>query len=77
MEDKWIRISNETPPSGTRCIVTDGDIIIIATYVKEPTNDVVWVFTGLSQAHADSFIVKYWMPLPNLPKKIVTYETDK
>jgi hypothetical protein len=57
------------PPSGTRCIVTDGDVIVIATYLYEESGN-IWIFSGLTESDSNKFRVQSWMELPK-PKKIV------
>ena len=58
----------DTPPSsGTRCLVTDGDLVIIATYLSQD-NSSVWMFQGLSSVK-DKFDVIGWMPLPRPMEK--------
>ena len=53
-----------TPPiSGTRCIVTDGEVIFIATYILE-TDGNIWIYSGMSETDAKNFKVQAWMPLP-------------
>ncbi len=73
MENNWIFIDT-LPSSGQRCLVTDGDIIFIATYISELDNSNIWIFSGLLESDYKSFKIQYWQPLPSLPKKIVVYE---
>lgn len=66
----WTPIKTNQPPSGTRCIVTDGDTIVVGTYAGEG----VWVLPGI---HSEpSYSVIGWMPVPKPMKKIVVYETS-
>ena len=74
MENDWILIDSRTPISGERCLVTDGDIVVIATYILESNNSNIWIFNGLTDVDSKTFIVKYWQSLPKLPKKIIPYE---
>ena len=68
----WSRMS--TPPlSGKRYMVTDGEVVVIATYL-ENSNENVWIFSGLNDIEAKEFHVQGWMPLPSPIKKIVSHE---
>jgi len=55
------------PLNATRCLVTDGDLILIATYITDE-DKITWVFQGLN--NSDKFNVIAWMPLPKPPKKL-------
>lgn len=57
--------TDDKPLSGTRCLVSDGNIVIIAIYVSEHDGDNNWVFSGLDEAGVKSFVVKGWMKLPH------------
>ena len=58
----------ETPPANaTRCLVTDGDIIVIATYVSDNGKNAAWMFQGLNEGA--NFRVIGWMPLPRPMEK--------
>jgi len=77
MENNWIlNDGNKLPSSGQRCLVTDGDTAVIATYISETDNSNIWIFSGLSEADSKSFKILYWQPIPSLPKKIVAYEEN-
>jgi hypothetical protein len=52
------------PPSGTRCIVTDGEVIFIATYILETDGNNMWICSGLAETDSKNFKVQGWMPLP-------------
>jgi hypothetical protein len=65
----WIRPSVELPINATKCLVTDGDVIVIATYLSEPEKS-IWVFQGID-SEAKSFDIQGWMPLPKPIKKII------
>ena len=65
----WKRIES-TPTSGTRCLVTDGDTIVLGTYA-EP----YWVYTGLDESNVFNPIG--WMEIPKLMKKTVVYDSTK
>ena len=67
----WIRPTESFPPSGTRCIVTDGDLVLMATYISENNESHVWLLTGLAEADSKTFDVQGWMPLPKPIKKLV------
>lgn len=71
IQSNWIRPADTLPPSGTRCIVTDGDVVLIATYISENQESFVWMFTGLTESDSKNFDVQGWMPLPRPIKKIV------
>jgi len=65
----WKPIS--TPPyNATRCLVTDGDIVIIATYVQN-NDSAMWMFQGLSAG--TPFDIIGWMELPKPIKKPAKY----
>lgn len=70
----WVRPTTTLPASGTRCIVTDGDVIVIATYVAQDGQS-VWIFSGLNENDSSKFAVQGWMTLPKPIKKIVSYES--
>jgi len=74
IQANWIRPSDHFPASSTRCIVTDGDVIIIATYISDTDGHNIWIFSGLADNDAKTFNVQGWMPLPKPIKKLVTYE---
>lgn len=68
MENSWILIESGFPPSGTRCLVTDGYIVIIATYLMEEGGN-VWIFSGLDESSGCKiFKVKAWTNLPKIPE---------
>ncbi len=71
-KEHWRRM-DDPPSSGTRCLVTDGDVIIIATYLSD-TEKTVWIFAGIEEKDSKSFDVQGWMPLPRPVKKIIKYE---
>jgi len=63
------------PSSATRYIVTDGDVIVIATYLTE-SNGNIWIFSGLTESDSKTFKVQSWMELPKpKPKKFVPTPT--
>jgi hypothetical protein len=70
----WCGMSSP-PPSGTRCIVTDGEVIFIATYILESGGN-IWIFSGLTESDAKNFKVHAWMALPK-PSEKVTRENEK
>lgn len=71
----WSRMS--TPPlSGKRYMVTDGDVVVIATYLVRD-NENIWIFSGLNEIESKEFNVQGWMPLPTPIKKIVSHEDNQ
>lgn len=70
----WTNASLETPPNATRCLVTDGELIVIATYITDDTHS-VWLFQGL--AEKDKFDVSGWMDLPRPMKKPIAIQNEK
>ena len=53
------------PPSGTRCMVSDGDIIVIATYLTDnETKEIMWICNELCGGQHKMSNVRGWMPLP-------------
>jgi hypothetical protein len=75
IQANWTRPAEHLPSSGTRCIVTDGDVIVIATFVADPDGHTIWIFSGIAENDSKSFTVQGWMPLPRQIKKVVVYET--
>lgn len=76
IQTNWTRPAESMPPSGTRCIVTDGDVIVIGTHIKETDGNSIWILSGITESDSKSFRVQGWMPLPRQIKKIVkTNET--
>lgn len=71
---EWFDVNETTPASGLRYLVTDGHIILIATYIVEPNGKNIWIFSGLDDSSANTFVVHAWMPLPNIPKLIIINE---
>lgn len=63
-ESYWVTII-ELPPSGTRCLVTDGEHITIATFVSSGEPPAVWLFSEV----VGQFDIISWMPLPKTFKK--------
>lgn len=62
----WVHIS--TPPGSTgRYIVTDGDTIVVGTYVGD-----AWLLEGINASTPYKIIG--WMETPKPMKKIVSYE---
>jgi len=74
IQSNWIRPTTSLPSTGTRCIVTDGDVIVIATYISENSENCIWMFSGLNETDTKTFTVQGWMPLPKPIKKLVSYE---
>ena len=68
-DSRWIPITELTPPSGCRCIVTDGDSIVIGTYVTP-----AWLLDGVSGGVAYNIIG--WMPTPRPMKKAVPHNDE-
>jgi hypothetical protein len=67
----WTRI--DTPPvSGTRCLVSDGDVVVIATYIIDSDSRKFWIFSSNAGEREDkTFDVQGWMPLPRPIQKLV------
>jgi hypothetical protein len=57
-----------SPANATRCLVTDGDVVITATYLQQDGKTSVWVFQGL-ETDKEKFNVVGWMPMPRPMKK--------
>lgn len=53
---RWVSVS-ESPPSGNRVLITDGEIVIFGTYV-----DAHWLLEGISSSVP--FNIVAWMPAP-------------
>lgn len=56
-----------SPPNATRCLVTDGDLVVIATHLTD-SDKTTWMFQGLIDG-GKGFNVIGWMPLPRPMKK--------
>ena len=66
-QSDWLDMT--TPPiKGERCLVTDGEFVVIGTYLTENDGSSIWIFADFSEENAKTFKVKAWMPLPK-PKK--------
>jgi hypothetical protein len=50
-----------------RCIVTDGDTIVVGTYA-----DPVWILDGIGQGCGEYKVIG-WMPVPKPMHKTVSY----
>jgi len=75
----WSRMDTP-PPSGTRCLVTDGDVVVIATYISDSSDKrTLWLFCGnIADKDAHTFEVQGWMPLPKpIPKLVKVNEDEK
>lgn len=70
-QSSWI-LSSDPPISGTRCIVTDGELVMFATYVCDHENLGTWVLTGVEATLPFSVIA--WMPSPKPFKKSIPYD---
>lgn len=69
---RWIPIA--TPPqTGTRCLVTDGEHITIATYINDGTK-IHWMFC---EVIAGLFDVIGWMPTPKPMVKMTTVSSTE
>lgn len=66
----------DTPPTNaTRCLVTDGDLVVIATYLSDKETS-AWMFQGLTDGGA-SFKVIGWMPMPRPMEKPIVEPVSK
>ena len=76
----WIRMEERLPSSGTRCMVTDGTSVVIATIILDSSGQTMWMFSGLgsSESTESTFDIQAWMPLPRPPQRIISVnETPK
>ena len=62
--------STELPASGTRCLVTDGDVVTFGTYAAD-TNSGHWIIPEVDAGHP--FTVIGWMESPKPMQKRVVY----
>ena len=62
------------PPTATRCLVTDGDLVLIATYLNDG-EETMWLFQGLTAE--ETFNVIGWMELPRPMKKPIVIQNEK
>ena len=67
-QSTWHR-TTEPPHTGTRCIVTDGDVVVIATYISESVSSSIWLLSGIDESQVQKFKVQDWMPLPTPIKR--------
>jgi hypothetical protein len=76
---EWTSIQESPPASGARYLVTDGDVVVIATYLLEPDGNNVWIFSGMaSESDAKNFKVQAWMELPKpIKPPVVVIEENK
>lgn len=65
----WQDADKVLPLNATRCLVTDGELIIIATYIADSPESSHWMFQGLTDGK--EFNVIGWMDLPRPMKKPV------
>ena len=61
---------DQTPSNGSRCIVTDGENVTIATYINDGSK-AHWMFC---EVIAGLFNVIGWMPSPIPMRKTVSFE---
>ena len=66
---QWMPVQGNLPSTGTRCIVTDGDTIVVGTYAGP-----VWILDGIGKDN--KYEVIGWMPAPRPMKKIVPHEEN-
>ncbi len=66
----WSRMDTP-PPSGARYLVTDGDVVIIGTYLSDVDGRNLWLFSGITEKDTGTFDVQGWMPLPRPIPKLV------
>lgn len=65
----WTRnIDGSRPPEGTRILVSDGEIQVIAQYVSD-NNSITWFF---DRHDSKDIEILWWRELPELPPKINT-----
>jgi len=65
----WSRMTSP-PVSGTRCLITDGEVVVIATYLTDTINgEAIWLFDKLDESNP--FDVQGWMPLPKPLEKVI------
>ena len=74
----WSHMDTSPPSSGTRCLVSDGDVVVIATYLTDnETKEVMWIFNGLNEGERHAFDVQGWMPLPPPIRRVVEPPKEK
>lgn len=68
--DNWTRyVPNESMPSeNTRVLVSDGEVVVIARYIKN-NGEIVWIFD--EESHKD-IKIDWFQALPEEPPKIVS-----
>jgi len=70
----WLEMTVIPPNSGERCLVTDGDIVVIATYLTDNKGS-IWIFSELNETKTKPFNVKVWMKLP-IPRKSIIISNE-
>lgn len=66
---KWTRnLPDSIPPECTRVLVSDGEVMGIASYV-ESDNHLNWLFDNASLKDIE---IVWWAKLPKLPPKVNT-----
>ena len=68
--ENWTRyIPNESMPiQGERCLVSDGEFVVIARYIKN-NDEIVWIFD--EESHKD-IKIDWFQYLPDEPPKIIS-----
>ena len=63
-QSNWTSIL--TPPlEGERYLVTDGEVVVIGTYLREQDKTTnIWIIAGFNETEAKTFKIKAWMTLP-------------
>jgi hypothetical protein len=64
--------STEPPISGTRCLVTDGELVVFGTYVSDNNGIGHWIIPEFDSSH--TFMVIGWMDSPKPMQKRVVYD---
>lgn len=60
------------PSTGTRCLITDGDLVMFGTYIADGTGNTIWLIPEFNSDHP--FNVIGWMDTPKPMKKRVVYD---
>lgn len=63
-DENWIDFREQQPPIAERVLVTDGGVVVIASYVhQDRENRYYWIFDDHEHAQG-GFEVQYWQHLP-------------
>lgn len=62
------------PSPGTRCLITDGDLVMLGTYVTSGEGESIWLIPEFNSDQP--FDVIGWMDTPKPMKKRIVYNEE-